>query len=193
MRGKEKRVLYILIRLTLIKSSVNQHDVMHFDSLNSCLISWISFRTRLFHFPFIFLFLNSSTIRMHEKNFFVALCGSTLGQKEKKEWGSLNPSYLKADVTWLPTSKGPVNCRKGEIIYLWLAFSLVNVNELSTWLLSEPWPWPHGQYIIRLQKKTDFCFIFGLLRLISDLQIVKLTLEQGRGLAQISTRPLALE
>ena len=113
-------------------------------------------------------------------------------KEKRKEWGSPNPSNLKADVTWLPTSKGPVNCRAGEIIYLWLAFSLVNVNELSTWLPGEPWPWPPGQYIIRLQKKnTHFCFNFALLRLISDLQIVKLTLEKPGGLDQISTRPPA--
>ena len=112
-------------------------------------------------------------------------------RNKNTEWGSFDPSDLKADVTWLPTSNGPVNCRESEIIYLWLAFSLVNVNELSTWLPSEPWPWPHGRYIIRLHggKKIHFCFNFALLRLISDLQIVKLTLERAWGLDQISTRP----
>lgn len=110
----------------------------------------------------------------------------------KKEWGSHNPSNLKADVTWLPTSKGPANCTEGEIIYVWLAFSLVNVNELSTWLLSEPWPWPpwpiHHQIT---ENNTHFCFNYALLGLISDLQIVKLTLVKARGLDQISTRPPA--
>lgn len=97
--------------------------------------------------------------------FFLSVTQCASLPQEKKPWGSLDPSNLEADVTWLPTSKGPVNCRKGEIIYLWLAFSLVNVNEFRTWLLSEPWPWPHGQYIISLQlKKHTFLFHLWLVK-----------------------------
>lgn len=143
-------------RLTLIKSSVNQRDVMLFASSS---VDFHSDMVISFHFPSILVFPNSSSISRLEffPYFSVDLVWIHLKKNKKNtERGSLNPSNLKADVRWLPTSKSPVNCREGEIIYLWLAFSLVNVNELSTWLLSEPWPSPHGQYIIRLRGAHTF-------------------------------------
>lgn len=100
-------------------------------------------------------------------------------KKKEKKWGSLNPFNLKADVTWLPTSKGPVNCTEGEIIYLWLVSSLVYVNLFNT---------PFAEWTLTLalcpihHQKT-------LLWLISNLQIVKITLKKARELEWITTKP----
>lgn len=169
---------------------------MLFSSPNFCLISWISTRTWLFHFPFkLFFFIQGLSVGLSFSIFFLWPKQIHLKRERGRENGapSLNPSNLKADVIWFPTSKGPVKCREGEIIYFWLVFLLVNVNKPSTWLLSEPWPWPHGNYIIRLRrKKHSLLFQPCLVGLISDLQVVKLILEEARELDQISARPPAL-
>lgn len=107
-------------------------------------------------FPFILHFPNSSSASL--RFFFSAKRGSTLRPKKKKEskrerMGLPQSIQLKSRCYMVANIKRSFYCKEGEIIYLWLAFSLVNANKLSTWLLSEPWPWPHGQsyYILLFQ------------------------------------------
>lgn len=151
-----------------LRTSVNQHDVVLFASYKifASLVGFPLGHGYFISLSFSFFSPNATSISKPELflSFSVARCGSTFRAAFQKntEWGSLYASDLKADVTWLPTSNGPVNCRESEIIYLWLAFSLVNVNELSTWLLSEPWPRPHGRYIIRLHGEKKHTFVSTL-------------------------------